>query len=111
MQAKVSATNTDLSSLSTAVDAFQADTGRYPTPAEGLSVLLSAPANGTGWKGPYVNKVPLDPWGNPYRYQFLPGGGTPGYQLVSAGPDSTTGTADDLKLTGPATVPSAGSAQ
>jgi len=36
---------------------------------EGLQALVQPPPDVTAtWNGPYVNKVPLDPWGHPYNY-------------------------------------------
>ncbi|ADO45438.1 MAG: type II secretion system major pseudopilin GspG [Hydrogenobacter thermophilus] len=58
--------------LSTAVELFRADVGRYPTTQEGLEALIKKPEGVPEnlWKGPYIkgNKLPLDPWGNPYHY-------------------------------------------
>jgi general secretion pathway protein G len=58
--------------LSTAVELFRADVGRYPTTQEGLEALIKKPESVPDnlWKGPYIkgNKLPLDPWGNPYHY-------------------------------------------
>ena len=51
-----------------ALGLFKADTGRYPTTGEGLAALVKDPGI-KGWdqKG-YLPRVPLDPWGKPYRY-------------------------------------------
>ncbi len=58
--------------LSTALDLFRADVGRYPTTQEGLEALIKRPESvpPDRWKGPYLrqNKIPLDPWGHPYIY-------------------------------------------
>jgi len=55
--------------LKTALDTMRLDLGRYPTAEEGLSALVTAPANATSWQGPYIdNSVPNDPWGRPYLY-------------------------------------------
>jgi general secretion pathway protein G len=57
--------------LESAVDLFRLDVGRYPTEQEGLQVLVIQPAGVIGWNGPYLRKgLPVDPWGNPYRYRF-----------------------------------------
>ena len=45
--------------------------------------------------GPYLEKVPLDPWREPYEYRIL-NPKTRGYQITSAGADKETGTEDDL---------------
>ncbi|MEM2117214.1 MAG: type II secretion system protein GspG, partial [Thermoplasmata archaeon] len=50
----------------------KSDTGLYPG---FLSDLLSNPPpklQKKGWNGPYTNKIPLDPWGNPYFYRIPP---------------------------------------
>jgi general secretion pathway protein G len=58
--------------LSTALDLFRADVGRYPTTQEGLESLIRKPdlIPADRWKGPYLkqSKLPVDPWGNPYHY-------------------------------------------
>ena len=47
------------------------DVGTYPTTEQGLNALLKAPTGKESkWKGPYIDKIPEDPWGNPYQYQF-----------------------------------------
>src|SRR5690242_18290682 len=61
-----------MTNLTTAVDMFRLDSGRLPTQAEGLDVLVHAPASGGDWFGPYLarDRLPLDPWGNAYLYQL-----------------------------------------
>jgi general secretion pathway protein G len=49
--------------------------GSFPTTEEGLQALLTPPANRADrWRGPYLdtpgNRLPLDPWGNPYQYRY-----------------------------------------
>jgi general secretion pathway protein G len=92
---KTTAAVTDLSNLETALEAFQANCGRYPTQNEGLAALVETP-NISGWLGPYVKFIPDDPWGNSYVYQ-APGTHFPeSYDLYSHGADSTSGNADDV---------------
>src|SRR5688500_15875924 len=65
-QARMTAAKTDISNLETALDAFQIDTGRFPSDDEGLGALVQAPANAKDWRGPYIKRgVPTDPWGQP----------------------------------------------
>ncbi|MEJ5339286.1 MAG: type II secretion system major pseudopilin GspG [Aquificaceae bacterium] len=58
--------------LSTALDLYRADVGRYPSTQEGLEALIKRPESVPvdRWKGPYLrqNKLPLDPWGHSYVY-------------------------------------------
>ena len=95
-QAKVTAAASQISSIEMALDAFEVDNGYYPKTGA-LSELVDAPANATGWKGPYLKKgVPLDPWQHDYVYEY-PGKHTQnGYDLASPGPDGRMGTDDDL---------------
>jgi general secretion pathway protein G len=89
------------SSVKTPLTAYRIDMGGYPSTAEGLQALLTAPANkGDSWRGPYIEspggKLPLDPWQEPYVYRF-PGVKNPtAYDLLSKGADKTEGTADDI---------------
>lgn len=94
-QARETAAKTDISNIGTSIDAFEIDTGRFPSNEEGLAALLQQPANLTGWHGPYLNRgLPKDPWGNPYLYKFPGQHNTSGYDLYSTGPDGREGTDD-----------------
>jgi general secretion pathway protein G len=79
--------------------AYKINMGDFPTTAEGLQALITAPTNSDGrWRGPYLqdNKLPLDPWGSPYQYRYPGVHNKNGYDLWSMGPDKTDGTADDI---------------
>jgi len=88
-------------SLKTSLVRYRVDMGDFPSTAEGIQALLTAPASKAGrWQGPYAdttgNRLPTDPWGEPYQYRF-PGTKNPGsYDLFSKGPDKVEGTEDDL---------------
>lgn len=95
----VAARQTIVGTFGVALDLFEQDTGRYPTTEEGLKVLIENPQL-PSWRGPYLksNSIPLDPWSNEYKYtypstltssEFL-------YDLISAGPDGSFGTEDDI---------------
>jgi len=95
-QAKLTAAQAQISSISLALDAFEVDTGSYPRSGN-LNLLITPPNDATGWKGPYLSKgIPLDPWGNAYTYDYPGKHNTNGYDLVSAGPDGRMGTDDDI---------------
>ena len=91
----------DVALLSAALDVFCRDTGRLPTKEEGLAALVMPPPATRGWRGPYLKRLPADPWGLPYSYRLRAGhdGATRG-EAVSAGPDGKFGTADDVADTG-----------
>jgi len=69
-KAQSRAAKLQVQSLAAALELFQGDNGRYPTPQEGLSALLTRPGGLENWNGPYLHsKEQLkDPWGRPYRY-------------------------------------------
>ena len=68
-----------------ALDAFEVDNGYYPKSGR-LDDLLNQPANAPSWKGPYLKKgIPLDPWGNPYTYEYPGKHNANGYDLMSNG--------------------------
>ena len=95
-QARETAAKTGLSSISTALSAFEVDHGRFPTGEEGLQALVTAPANLPNWKSAYLPSIPKDPWGNAYVYKY-PGQKNPTeYDIYSFGPDGREGGSDDI---------------
>ena len=80
------------SNIPTALDLYEMDVGEYP---EALEQLLSAPADVDTWDGPYLKKLPKDPWGNAYHYKS-PGDHAFDYDLASMGRDGALGTDDDV---------------
>ncbi len=95
-QAREVAAKADIASIKTQLDAFEVDNGYYPKGNNGLNDLVQAPRDARNWHGPYLERIPTDPWGNAYIYQF-PGKHNPGsYDVMSPGPDGQAGTADDI---------------
>lgn len=89
-QAKVRAAQAQIQSLSTALDSFRLDVGRYPTTEEGLDALRRKPGSADRWDGPYLQKdIPADPWNHPYLYKAP--GDHGGFDLLSYGADGTPG--------------------
>lgn len=81
---------TQIEMLSSALDQFKLDTGRYPTTEEGLKALIENPGI-PGWDGPYLKKkvIPKDPWGRPYIYKCPGDHGD--FDLYSLGADGKPG--------------------
>ena len=81
---------TQIEMLSSALDQFKLDTGRYPTTEEGLEALIKNPGI-EGWDGPYLKKrkIPKDPWGRPYIYRCPGEHGE--FDLYSLGADGKPG--------------------
>lgn len=99
-ESRVNAARTQIDIFSTALDAYELDSGRYPSTEQGLLALSAKPSTPpvpSQWKGPYLQKAPpKDPWGNDYRYAS-PGQHNPrSYDLSSLGPDGREGGGDDI---------------
>ena len=71
-EARVIAAKQDIASLMQALKLYRLDNQRYPTTEQGLQALSAKPANAPvppNWKsGGYIERLPRDPWGNPYQY-------------------------------------------
>src|SRR5262252_6441753 len=64
-------TRSEIAYLQTGVEAFRHDCGRYPTPEEGLSILVTS-NNIPGWRAHYLPRpISSDFWGTPYRYRLV----------------------------------------
>lgn len=70
--ARVAAARQDIATLTQALKLYRLDNLRYPNGAQGLAALVAKPSAAplpAGWKpGGYVERLPQDPWGNPYQY-------------------------------------------
>jgi general secretion pathway protein G len=87
--ARVKTARVQMSTLGTALDAFALDTGRYPSSQQGLMALIEQPSDMSMWDGPYIKKLPKDPWGNPYEYSGPEDGNN--YEIVCLGADGRRG--------------------
>lgn len=71
-EARIVAARQDIASLVQALKLYRLDNQRYPSSEQGLAALVSKPQLPpvpTGWKnGGYVERLPRDPWGQPYLY-------------------------------------------
>lgn len=69
--AQVTRAKSDLRGIENALDFYRMDNFQYPTSEQGLEALVTRPndPNLRNWKtGGYLDRVPKDPWGNPYVY-------------------------------------------
>lgn len=64
-QARIAAAKANISTISLALDLFEMDIGHYPN---SLDDLMQKATNPDSWKGPYLKKKPIDPWGRLYEY-------------------------------------------
>jgi general secretion pathway protein G len=63
-KARYGASRAMIAQLKGVCQEFETDTGRYPA---SLNDLMTNPGV-TGWDGPYLEKMPKDPWNVEYQY-------------------------------------------
>ena len=63
-QARQTAAHADISSIKTALDAYEVDNGFYP---KSLQDLIQQPSNARNWHGPYLDKLPHGSLGQSLR--------------------------------------------
>ena len=87
--ANIDATKVSIEGLSQALKLYALDhEGNPPTSAEGIKSLLEASKKDARWKGPYLEKIPLDAWGVPLQYR-IPGVHNPqSFDIQSSGAGS-----------------------
>lgn len=100
-QARVAAAKQDISTMMSALKMYKLENQRYPTTEQGLQALVEKPTSGPIPKnyrnGGYIEKLRMDPWGNPYQYM------SPGVkaevEVFSYGADGKPGgTGDDADI-------------
>ena len=89
-QSQQIAAKADINQLSTALKFYKLDNAKYPASGDGLSALLSGAADGKGYLD--GNRLPKDPWGNDYLYQY-PGQNLE-FDIWSLGADGQAGGTD-----------------
>jgi len=91
--ARIIGARQDIATVMQALKLYKLDNQRYPTTEQGLQALIVKPTIGpaaNGWKtGGYLDKLPKDPWGNPYQY--LSPGIRGEIDVVSLGADGQPG--------------------
>ena len=92
-EAKRTQTRVQIKSIQQAIELFKLDNGFYPATDQGLEALVRMPEAGriakNYRKGGYLERIPKDPWGNPFVYT------SPGqhadYDISSYGADGVPG--------------------
>lgn len=96
-EARIIAAKQDIGALVQALKLYKLDNVRYPTTEQGLQALVTKPAIApipSNWKGNgYLEKLPKDPWGNPYLY-LQPGLHGTEIDVMSYGADGAAGGKD-----------------
>ena len=100
--AKRTAAKVQIRNIEGALQLYKLDNGVYPSSEQGLKALVEKPSVGVipkKWKlGGYIDKLPEDPWGNPYKYlspapiqQGQYGQIKGDYEIMSLGTDGEVG--------------------
>lgn len=90
--AQIAAAKQDLRGIENALKFYRLDNFSYPSTEQGLQALVSRPndPNLRNWKqGGYLDRMPKDPWGNPY--QFLNPGNNGEVDIYTLGRDGRPG--------------------
>jgi len=95
-QARITKARQDIRALEASLNLYKLDNFVYPTTDQGLEALVnkpSSPPEPPHWKkGGYLDRVPTDPWNNPYQY--LNPGVHGAIDIYSLGPDGQPGDDD-----------------
>lgn len=81
--------------IPTALKLYELDNGVFPNSEEGIEALFRAVSSSSNWRGPYLEKKPLDPWGREYKYKSPGVHRTYDYDLYSLGRDGVE-SSDDI---------------
>lgn len=95
-QARISAAQSNIRAIRSALDMYKLDNHAYPTTDQGLQALVERPAGEPvpqNWIR-YLEKVPQDPWGKPYLY--MQPGKHMDVDVFSPGPNGRSGDEDDI---------------
>lgn len=91
--AKRDVTATQIKNFESALDSYRLDMGKFP---KELNELLKDSTGKSAWDGPYIKKIPKDPWENDYQY-VSPGKHNKDYDLYSMAADGQEGGEEDNK--------------
>ena len=93
-QARIAAAQTDIElNIGSGLDLFELDNGFYPN---SMDNLFKEPSDAPNWRGPYLKKKPVDPWGNVYNYKYPGSHEGVDYDLYSFGRNGVEGGGDDV---------------
>jgi general secretion pathway protein G len=92
-EARIVAAKQDIRALESGLNMYRLDNYTYPTTDQGIEALVTrptSPPDARNWQeGGYFDRLPKDPWGNPYQY--LSPGQHGQFDLYSLGADGQLG--------------------
>lgn len=71
--AQITKARAEISNIGSALKFYRLDNFTYPSTEQGLQALVTKPNDPSlkNWKpGGYLERLPDDPWGNPYQYLY-----------------------------------------
>ncbi len=71
--AQINRARQDIRAVESALKLYRLDNFKYPTTEQGLEALVTQPSDPSirNWRqGGYLDKLPMDPWNNPYQYMY-----------------------------------------
>lgn len=93
-RARVSTARTQLAMIDAALEAYRMDNANFPTSEQGLVSLIRPPPEARNpLPGGYLReqRIPEDPWGNPFQYEMPGQHNAHSYDLWSFGADGNPG--------------------
>jgi general secretion pathway protein G len=91
--ARITQVRADFRTIGSQLKLYRLDNYRYPTAEQGLQALLEKPSTDPvprQWQsGGYLDRLPLDPWGNQYFYNAP--GEKEDYEIYTYGADGLVG--------------------
>lgn len=95
-QARISAAQSNIRAIRSALDMYKLDNHVYPTTNQGLQALVERPDSDSATQNwtRYMERIPQDPWGRQYLY--LQPGKHSDADVFSPGPNGRSGDDDDI---------------
>lgn len=96
--AKDTRVDSDLQAIGLALQSYESRALRMPTTEQGLMALVEKPTLEPipeNYRA-FMEELPKDPWGLPYKYRFPAQKSKKPYDLWTAGPNGIDGDEDDL---------------
>jgi len=94
--ANIDAAKSQIGLVKGQIEMFRLHTNRYPTSLQELWEKPTDQSVADKWRGPYLEELKEDPWGNKYQYTAEGKKNVGKYDLWSMGPDGKSGTEDDI---------------
>lgn len=88
----------DINAIATQLQLYEARNSRMPTTEQGIEALVTKPTKEPlpeRWTA-LLEELPMDPWGQPYKYRYPAQKSKKPYDLYTVGKDGVEGNEDDI---------------